>query len=132
QDRRTARVRGQIGNYQRLPVLPGPPRWRLFNRNFQWRGSEFTTLPQVQPHHILYGIVKREISSIRCGDLSQSLRHGDEQVRHTMMVDDKVRHLEQSFVTTKIRVSFEVAVQTQFARAPFPPRANVRILMLLS
>ena len=37
-----------------------------------------------------------------------------------MVVDDKVRHFKQSFVTTKIRVSFKVIIQTQFARAPSP------------
>ncbi len=37
------------------------------------------------------------------------------------MVNNKVRHLEQSFVALKIRVRVEMTFRTQFARAPLTP-----------
>ena len=42
------------------------------------------------------------------------------QFWQAVMVDHKVRHLEQSFVALKIRVRIEVAFRTQFARAHSP------------
>jgi hypothetical protein len=44
------------------------------------------------------------------------------------MVNHKVRHLEQSFVTLKIRVRVEMTFHTPFARAPNAPSANGRII----
>ncbi len=53
--------------------------------------------------------------------LAQSSGHRWKQFWQVVMVNHKVRHLEQSFVTLKICVRVEMTFHTQFARAPNAP-----------
>ena len=65
--------------------------------------------------------------------MAESSRHRDKQLRQAVMVDHKVRHLEQSFVALKICVRLEVAFNTQFARALLlPPRQTQGIIGLVA
>ena len=50
-------------------------------------------------HYIFHGIVKREMPGIRCRYVAQVLRQRGKQFWQVVVVNHKVRHLEQSFVT---------------------------------
>jgi hypothetical protein len=64
---------------------------------------------------------KSEVGGVGCCDLAQSSGHHGKQLWQAVVVNHKVRHLEQSFVALQVRVRAEMTFHTQFARAPnFP------------
>src|SRR5258705_3640506 len=85
--------------------------WQLLLRNQRFRRSSIAD-DQSRTLHIFYWIVESEMGSAGRRYLTQSSGHRGKQFWQVVIVNHKVRHLETSFVTRKIRVTVEMTFST--------------------
>ena len=85
--------------------------WQLLLRSQRFQRSSIAD-DQSRTLHIFYWIVESEMGSVGRRYLAQSSGHRGKQFWQVVMVNHKVRHLEQSFVTRKIRVRVEMTFHT--------------------